>query len=234
MCSWLSLTTPPHAIQSTRHWPLAAWLALTGRLRTAVAAIGFALGLALIPWAAIGFDGLGGYPALLRHLSDGEATSSYSVVALVVRAHLPDAAGYALSLLVAAVLLGAAGWVAREERLERLDRDVVTLTLALAAGFAASPIVWVHYFLLLLVPLALTRPRLSALWFVPLAYYPLGEHEWPAGDAGKLALALLTTLLLLAVPLAGYLRGRPRSQADEGSRLVRRRDLTAGSPRELG
>ena len=215
-------------------WPLAAWLALTGRLRTAVAAIGFALGLALIPWAAIGFDGLGGYPALLRHLSDGEATSSYSVVALVVRAHLPDAAGYTLSLLVAAVLLGAAGWVAREERLERLDRDVVTLTLALAAGFAASPIVWVHYFLLLLVPLALTRPRLSALWFVPLAYYPLGEHEWPAGDAGKLALALLTTLLLLAVPLAGYLRGRPRRQADEGSRLVRPRDLTAGSPRELG
>src|SRR6266478_2694625 len=21
ICSWLSLTTPPHAIQSTRHWP---------------------------------------------------------------------------------------------------------------------------------------------------------------------------------------------------------------------
>jgi hypothetical protein len=71
------------------------------------------------------------------------------------------------------------------------------LTLALAAGLAASPIVWIHYFLLLLVPLALTRPRLSALWFVPFAYYPLGESAWPAGDAGKLALALAATLVIL-------------------------------------
>ena len=64
-----------------------------------------------------------------------------------------------MSLLVAAVLLAAAGWVARDERLSRLDRDVAALTLALAAALAASPIVWVHYFLLLLVPLALTRPE---------------------------------------------------------------------------
>jgi hypothetical protein len=182
-------------------WPLAVWLALTGRLRAALVGIGLALGLALIPWSAIGFDGLRGYPGLLRHLSDDEATSSYSVVALAVRAHLPEAAGYALSLLAAALLLIAAGWIARDERLSRLDRDVAALTLALAAALAASPIVWVHYFLLLLVPLALTRPRLSALWFVPLAYYPLGEHEWPAGDAGKLALALVTTLVLFGVTL---------------------------------
>jgi hypothetical protein len=47
-------------------------------------------------------------------------------------------------------------------------------------------------------------------------------------------LALVTKLLLLAVPLAGYLRERPRRQTDEGSRLVRRRDPTAGSSRELG
>jgi hypothetical protein len=50
---------------------------------------------------------------------------------------------------------------------------------------------------LLLVPLALTRPRLSPLWFLPLAYYPLGESAWPAGDAGKLGLALVVTLVLL-------------------------------------
>jgi hypothetical protein len=47
------------------------------------------------------------------------------------------------------------------------------------------------------VPLALTRPRLSPLWFVPLAYYPLGESAWPAGDAGKLGLALVVTFVLL-------------------------------------
>ena len=68
----------------------------------------------------------------------------------------------------------------------------------LAAALAASPIVWMHYFLLLLVPLALARPRLSALWLVPFAYYPLGETAWPAGDASKLALALFASVVLLA------------------------------------
>jgi hypothetical protein len=71
--------------------------------------------------------------------------------------------------------------------------------LALAAALAASPIVWMHYFLLLLVPLALARPRLSPLWLVPFAYYPLGETAWPGGDARKLGLALVTTLVLLSV-----------------------------------
>jgi hypothetical protein len=101
-------------------------------------------------------------------------------------------------------LLAAAAWVAREERRTPRDRDVAALTLVLAAALAASPIVWVHYFLLLLVPLALTRPRLSLLWLVPFAYQPLGEAAWPAGDARKLGLALVATLVLLG---AAVLRG---------------------------
>ncbi len=182
-------------------WPLAIWLALTRRIRAAGAAIGFALAFSLIPWAAIAFAGIAGYPSLLRHLSDDEATSSYSVVALAVRAHLPRAAGVALSLLAAAVLLMAAAWVARDERRTSRERDGGALTLTLAAALAASPIVWVHYFLFLLVPLALARPRLSPLWLVPLAYYPLGETAWPAGDGGKLTLALVTTLVVLGAAL---------------------------------
>ena len=161
-------------------WPLAVWLGLTRRMRPAVGAVGCAVVLALVSWAVIGFAGIGGYPGLLHHLSSDEASSSYSVIALSVRAHLPEAVGVVLSLLAAAVLLAAAAWVARDERRAFPDRDVAVLTLVLAAALAASPIVWVHYFLLLLVPLALTRPRLSPLWFVPLAYYPLGETAWPA------------------------------------------------------
>jgi hypothetical protein len=179
-------------------WPLAVWLALTRRISAGVAGIGFALAFTLLPWAVIAFAGIGDYPHLLRRLADDEATSSYSVIALGVRAHLPEAVGVVLSVLAAAVLLAAAAWVARDQSRTPRDRDVAVLTLALAAALAASPIVWVHYFLLLLVPLALTRPRLSLLWLVPFAYYPLGETAWPAGDATKLALALATTVLLLA------------------------------------
>jgi hypothetical protein len=177
-------------------WPLAAWLALTRRLNTAALAVGIALALALISWAAIGFDGVGDYPRLLRRLADDESTSSYSVVALGVRAHLPLVGARVVAVIVTLALLAAAAWVARDERRDVRDRDVATLTLCMGAAFAASPIVWVHYFLLLLVPLALVRPRLSLLWFVPFAFQPLAEAAWPAGNAGKLALALAATLVI--------------------------------------
>jgi len=201
-------------------WPLAAWLVLTRRLRTGVVAILAAATLVFLPWAVIAFAGIGDYPALLRRLSDDEASSSYSVLALVVRAHLPQAVGVVVSLATAAALLGAAAWIARDERLAPHSRDSATLTLVLAAALAASPIVWIHYFLLLLVPIALARPRLSLLWFVPFAYYPLGETAWPTGDARKLGLALVTTLAILAVSLRHDLRkaehrGPPAGAPDE-------------------
>jgi hypothetical protein len=186
-------------------WPLVVWLALTRRVRAAVLSIAVAIGVAAISWAAIGFAGLGDYPHLLRRLADDESSSSYSVVALGVRAHLPVVAARAIAVIVALALLAAAAWVARDETRPQRERDVMTLTLTLAAALAASPIVWVHYFLLLLVPLALTRPRLSPLWFVPLAYQPLGIAAWPAGDARKLGLALVATLVILGASLA-----RPR------------------------
>jgi hypothetical protein len=178
-------------------WPLAVWLAVTRRWQAAVAAAGVAVGLAVVSWAAIGFAGIADYPDVLRRLADDESTSSYSVVALGVRAHLPLLAARIIAVLIALALLAAAVWVARDKRRTPRDRDVATLTLALASAFAASPIVWVHYFLLLLVPLALIRPRLSLLWFVPFAFQPLGEAAWPAGDARKLGLALVATLLVL-------------------------------------
>ena len=187
-------------------WPLLAWLAFTRRFRTGAVAIAATAALVFLPWAVIAFEGLADYPALLRRLSDEEATSSYSVVALLVRAHLPQAVGIVLSLATAAALICAAAWIARDERVPLRNRDSATLTLALAAALAASPIVWIHYFLLLIVPIALTSPGLSLLWFVPFAYYPLGETAWPTGDARKLGLALVTTLAILAVSLRHDLR----------------------------
>ena len=183
-------------------WPLAFWLAVTQRLRAAAVAVGVAVALAFVSWAAIAFAGLGDYPGVLRRLANAESTSSYSVVALGVRAHLPLLAARIVAVMVTLALLAAAAWVARDERRSLRERDVATLTLALVAALAASPIVWVHYFLLLLVPLVLIRPRLSLLWFVPLAFQPLGEAAWPAGDARKLALALGATLVILGAAVA--------------------------------
>jgi Glycosyltransferase family 87 len=207
-------------------WPLAAWPAVTGRIRTSFAAAGAAVALILLPWAVLGFAGLGGYPGLLRHLSDDEASSSYSVIALSVRAHLPEAAGVVLSLLAAAALLFAAVSVARTRRGKA---DAVALTLCIAAALAASPIVWIHYFLLLLIPLALVQPRFSLLWLVPFAYYPLGEHTWPAGDARKLALALVTTCFLLAAAVVRGLQSEPEASGEATTRAWYRKAAALGA-----
>lgn len=196
-------------------WPLLVWLALTRRVKAAFLAGGLALAFVLLPWAVLGFEGLERYPHLLRRLADDEATSSYSIVALAVRVHLPQVVGTVISVLIAGGLIAAAAWIARAQGRSARERDVATLTLTLAAALAASPIVWVHYFLLLLVPVALTRPRLSWIWFVPLAYYPLGETAWPAGEAWKLGLALVTTLVLLGAPLRQVLAARAARCEDE-------------------
>jgi hypothetical protein len=200
-------------------WPLAVWLALLRRLRAAVLAVAVAVFVALLSWAPLGFAGLGDYPGILRRLADSESTSSYSLVAYGFRAHLPLLAARIVAVVVALALLAAAAWVARDERRPLRDRDVATLTLCLAAALAASPIVWLHYFLLLLVPLALTQPRLSLLWLVPLAYYPLGEAAWPSGDARKLALALVTTLVILGGSLLRVLNPQWRPTFQRETRL---------------
>jgi hypothetical protein len=201
-------------------WPVAIWLAVTRRLRAGIAALAVALSLVIAAWAAIGFSDLVHYPTLLRRLSHDEATSSYSVVALGVRAHLPQTVATVISLLLAVALLAVAVRIGRDAARPTRDRDIVTMTLALAAALAASPIVWVHYFLLLLVPLALSRPRLSPLWLVPFAYYPLGESEWPGGDARKLVLAHVATIVLLGAGVFADFKdiSRPKVSA------LRRRD----------
>ncbi|MER3410151.1 MAG: hypothetical protein C4306_08645, partial [Thermoleophilia bacterium] len=147
---------------------------------------------------------------LLRRLSDEEAWASYSLVAMGMRAHLPQAAAIGLALAVAGGLLAAAAWVSRNGAGSVRDREVASLALALAAALAASPIVWLHYFVLLLVPVSLLSPRLSLLWLVPLALWPLPQTGWPGGDPAKLALALVVIVVVVA---AASLPGARKGEA---------------------
>ena len=50
--------------------------------------------------------------------------------------------------------------------------------LALAAALALSPIVWLHYFVLLLVPIAIARRTFGAIWLIPALFWitPYEEH----------------------------------------------------------
>ena len=193
-------------------WPLLVWLMATRRLRTTLEAALVALALLVGGWAVIGFAGLRGYPHLLHVLSRVEAVQSFSLVGLF-RLHGGTATALTALLIigvVAAVLLAARG----------PDGDRRALTVAVAGALLATPVLWLHYFVLLFVPLALARPRLSALWFAPLAFWvtPLAHSD---GSVWRTCFALAVAVLIALRTVA------PSASA------AARRPARAASPRVL-
>ena len=143
-------------------WPLLVWTVATRRLRATVWALAIGLVVTFGAWALIGFDGLRGYPDLLRRLSDIQAERSYSIVGMAATAGLGETVGQVLTALVGLGLLVGCVLFARAGDDER------SFTSAVAATLALSPIVWLHYLVVLLVPMAIARPRFSALWLLPV------------------------------------------------------------------
>ena len=201
-------------------WPLLAWLVVTRRVRTAAVAGAIAVGLALVSWAVIGFGGIGDYPGLLRKLVDVEAENSYSAFAILRTIGAPELVARLLVVAVGGILLVLAWQAARASRLPESERDRRSLTLTLAAAIVLTPILWLHYLVLLFVPIALARPRLSALWLVPLALTVFEALDWyrgwPAGDGKALAsVAACVAIVFVAAlrPVGGDERGRESAPA---------------------
>jgi hypothetical protein len=76
------------------------------------------------------------------------------------------------------------------------DGDRRAFVAALGASLLISPIVWVHYFVLLYVPIAIVRKRLSWLWLLPLGFWAL-PHAASNGSAGQIVLGLGVTCAIL-------------------------------------
>jgi alpha-1,2-mannosyltransferase len=191
-------------------WPLGLWLVATRRWRSALWAAALGGAMLVGGWAAIGFAGLSSYPHLLRVLSRVEAVESYSLAGLF---RLTGGSALALTAASAALVAAAVLRTARGR-----DGDRRALAVALVGSVLATPVLWLHYFVLLFVPLALYRPRLSALWFAPLAFWitPLAHS---GGSVWRTAVALV-----VAAAIAGLAVSQPTG------RVVLRRPSRPGSP----
>ena len=174
-------------------WPLLVWTAATRRLAATLWALVIAACATLGAWALIGFEGLTGYPDLLRRLSEIQSERSYSLVGMAATAGLPDEVGKALTLAVGVGLL--AGCVAFARRRD----DERSFTCAIAASLALSPIVWLHYLVVLLVPMAIARPRFSLLWLLPVLLWASPRPGYAEGFQTFLpaiAAGIIVTVLL--------------------------------------
>jgi alpha-1,2-mannosyltransferase len=194
-------------------WPVIPWLAFTRRWRAAAYGVLGTIVLVLGSWAVIGFRGLTDYPELLRRFATLESHHSYSAAAVARALGLHASAAQAVVLAAGAGLLALAWRAARRDADEPAERDRRSLTLVLAAALVLTPIVWQHYLALLVAPIALARPRLSPLWALPLAAWPLygfdWYDDWPRGDLAP----LLSTLLFVALVFVFSLR-RPDLDLD--------------------
>jgi len=195
-------------------WPLAIWLLLTRRWRTAAIGAGIALVVTVAAWAPIGIGEIRHYPHLLSVLSQAEQAESFSVVAFGLAAGLSAHSAHVVAALAAASLVALALAV----RLRgRGDTDYTVFALMIGAALAASPIVWNHYFALLLVPVAIVAPRFGPIWVLPL----VGTWLIPAQSHGRVALiaiAVVVPAATLAWAIAKRNGVEARRRADSDSR----------------
>jgi hypothetical protein len=176
-------------------WPLAIWLVATRRYRTAATTVGLGIGTVFVSWAILGFDGLRDYPHRLSRVAGLEQDKSYSPFALFRLLGLSPGSARLAVLALTVVGLAAVVALARGK-----DGDRRSFLAALGVGLLASPILWMHYLVLLIVPVALYRPRLGAAWVVPLAFWYLPGQE-NHGSARNIALMVALTAITLALAM---------------------------------
>jgi hypothetical protein len=186
-------------------WPLGIWLLATRRLRTAVTTLFLGIGVVVVSWGILGFDGLRDYPHRLSRVAGLEQDKSYSPFALLRLLGLSSGAARLAVLVLTLAALAAIVVVARGK-----DGDRRSFLLALGAGLLASPIVWMHYLVLLVVPIALYRPRFGVAWVVPLAYWYLPGQE-SHGSARNIVVMVALTAITLALAMR---EGRSREERE--------------------
>ncbi len=197
-------------------WPLVVWLAATGRSRSALATAAVAAVGTVAAWAALGFAGFREYPELLSRLADAVQAEGYSTTSLGLALGLSDQLASGVSIAAGGLVLGLI-FVAARGRSAWSDERAITM--ALVAALILTPILWLHYFLLLFLPIALFRKSLSPFWLLPLAFWitPFQESD---GNVWRLTLAwVLVAMLVVATASEAGIGRRPAPfGADSGYR----------------
>jgi hypothetical protein len=177
-------------------WPLGVWLLATGRARAALVATAVALCSILLVAPLAPLDE---YVRTLRDVSSRFDQDSYSTFGLLTQLGVTEEISHAATFALGAFLL-------------ILTWRRGSFALAIAAALVLSPIVWLDFYALAAIPLAITRPSISAVWFLPLVTWGL-PSSGIATDAiwgvGRVLVVFAIVLLVAA--------GRP-----DGERVPRR------------
>jgi hypothetical protein len=178
-------------------WPVGVWLLATRRNAAAGYALVSTLILSASAWAILGFDQVARWVRLIGDMTDVLYRQGYGLVAFA--AHLGFGRGAATALYVALTAATTVGCLI----LARRGLEKAAFAVAVALMIAGSPLVDNHYFALLIVPLAIIRPRLGVAWLVPLALWvcpATGVATWQVTLAWAVTIAVVGGLVRSASP----------------------------------
>jgi hypothetical protein len=184
-------------------WPMLVWAVATQRSRAAGLAIALGSALTVGSWALIGFAGVGEYPDLLSRVATQD---SYSIHGITSALGFGSDAAYVVAFAVGGALLAGSLSFGRRGDDER------AFIAAIAAALAISPIVWLHYLVLLAVPLGIARPRFSAIWLLPIVLWVS-----PRSENGELLETMFPGLVVAAFFAILLTRRQPRSVPAEAT-----------------
>jgi hypothetical protein len=179
-------------------WPLAVWALAAGRHRALVRAIVLGVAVTFGAWAAIGFADLTRYTEILSRFSEVQGEeNSYSILAAATSLGLAAPVGHVLALASCGALLAVCFVLARRD--PDSERAFVA---AIGAALAVTPVAWLHAYALLVVPLALARPRFSVLWLLPILLWvcPRGGNGEPVQTLLPVVVAGVIVVSALVVP----------------------------------
>jgi hypothetical protein len=190
-------------------WPVGVWLLATRRYAGMAWAVVFGVASNAVAWAVIGFDQFDDYTRLSQTIAKMDDDRSYNLIALGLHHGVAHGPAYALQLAAA----GAVGVACI--RAGRRGNDRAALILAVAASLLAAPVIWLHYFALLLVPLALGQPRITWAWGLPVLLFACPVHEpetWQLVGALAVAAAVIASALRGCGARATLLGGPAQAQ----------------------
>jgi hypothetical protein len=146
-------------------WPLILWLAASRRWREAGIAAATAAASLLLLLPTIGILE---YARLLRRLGAAFDQDAFAPYGVLVQLGAPSPVARVVGLGVGITVLAVA-WRRR------------SFALSVAAALLLSPIVWLDYFALTAVPLAVVRPTFSWAWLLPILTFGIPSSGAGAG-----------------------------------------------------
>jgi alpha-1,2-mannosyltransferase len=188
-------------------WPLGIWLLATRRYGSLAWAAGTGAAVTVIAWAILGFDEIRRYDRLVWALVDELRNRGFTLMSLSQDLLGSRTPGYALAIALAFAAATACMTFGRR------GDDRRSLTAAVAIALLVTPLVWLHYFALFLVPVALAAPAFGSIWKLPLAFWlcvagARRPETWQV-VAALLTMALLVRALLCSTARNGLLPGTP-------------------------